>query len=191
VKRDAVLDATRALVIDGGFAAVTIEGVATRAGVSKVTIYNQFTDRTGLFTALIARETQWMEAGMTALAAPGATLRDRLVALEQGLTAFWARADVIRMDAQMVLAGDEHAALRGAFFNAGPAALEHGMTAMLAGLPDPPATARTLIALWRGVLPDATRFGTAPPPDGATRAAATIAAIDLVLRTIDAPPGTL
>jgi AcrR family transcriptional regulator len=46
--RAAVLDAARELLIEFGIQGVTIEGVASRSGVAKTTIYRQWTDRNQL-----------------------------------------------------------------------------------------------------------------------------------------------
>jgi AcrR family transcriptional regulator len=52
--RVAVLEAADDLLVERGFAGVTIEGIATRAGVAKQTIYRWWTSKTAiLFDALL------------------------------------------------------------------------------------------------------------------------------------------
>jgi AcrR family transcriptional regulator len=52
--RVAVLEAADDLLVERGFAGVTIEGIAARAGVAKQTIYRWWTSKTGiLFDALL------------------------------------------------------------------------------------------------------------------------------------------
>lgn len=51
--RAAVLDATRAELLRGGYGQLTIERVAVRAGVHKTTIYRRWESRTGLLTDLL------------------------------------------------------------------------------------------------------------------------------------------
>ena len=41
----AILDATLSLLVEVGFSALTIEGVATRAGVGKATIYRRWASK--------------------------------------------------------------------------------------------------------------------------------------------------
>ncbi|MEO1488476.1 MAG: helix-turn-helix domain-containing protein, partial [Pseudomonadota bacterium] len=44
-KRDAIVEAASDLFFEHGFAATSIEQIASLAGVSKVTIYNHFGDK--------------------------------------------------------------------------------------------------------------------------------------------------
>jgi len=54
--RERILDAARRLVVaPGGFAHFTMEAVAREAGVSRMTVYNQFTSRTRLLEAAFER----------------------------------------------------------------------------------------------------------------------------------------
>ncbi|WP_181832926.1 TetR/AcrR family transcriptional regulator [Bosea caraganae] len=55
---EAILDAARALFLEKGFAATSIDDIVARAGGSKATIYNLFGDKAGLFRALISRFTE-------------------------------------------------------------------------------------------------------------------------------------
>lgn len=54
-RKGAVLDATMAELVEKGFEAVTMLGVASRAGTSKESLYTWFGNRDGLFAALIER----------------------------------------------------------------------------------------------------------------------------------------
>ena len=55
-RREQLLDVTKALVVDEGFHAVSIEAVARRAGITRPIVYGHFQDLTGLLEALIDRE---------------------------------------------------------------------------------------------------------------------------------------
>lgn len=50
--RRIILDAARALFLERGYAATTIEAVADRAGVAVSTVYAAFTNKRGLLTAI-------------------------------------------------------------------------------------------------------------------------------------------
>jgi AcrR family transcriptional regulator len=82
-RRAQLLDVTKAIVAERGFHAVSIDGVAREAGITRPVVYGHFTDLPGLLEALVERE------GRRALAQLGAVLpaalgeddpRERLVA---------------------------------------------------------------------------------------------------------------
>jgi AcrR family transcriptional regulator len=55
-RREQLLDVAKAIVVERGFHAVSIEGVAREAGISRPIVYGHFEDLPGLLEALIARE---------------------------------------------------------------------------------------------------------------------------------------
>lgn len=56
-RREQLLDATRAIVVRGGFHAVSIEAVAREARITRPVVYGHFRDLDGLLEALVERET--------------------------------------------------------------------------------------------------------------------------------------
>ena len=66
-KKDLILDAAMALVIDKGYAKATISGVAKQAGIGRGTVYWHFDSKDELFYALTLREIENVTAGMEAL----------------------------------------------------------------------------------------------------------------------------
>src|SRR4051794_9276591 len=77
-RREQLLDATKAIAVEDGFHAVSIEAVARRAGISRPIVYGHFDDLGGLLEGLVERET---------IRAP-AQLPDALDQLLQALTAY-------------------------------------------------------------------------------------------------------
>ena len=55
-RREQLLDVTKAIVVERGFHAVSIEGVAREAGISRPIVYGHFHDLVGVLEALVARE---------------------------------------------------------------------------------------------------------------------------------------
>lgn len=55
-RREQILDVTRTIVDERGFHAVTIDGVAREAGITRPVVYGHFNDLPGLLHALIERE---------------------------------------------------------------------------------------------------------------------------------------
>ncbi|MFN2615951.1 MAG: TetR/AcrR family transcriptional regulator [Thermoleophilaceae bacterium] len=56
-RREQLLDATKEIVSEHGFHAVSIEAVARRAGITRPIVYGHFHDLAGLLEALVERET--------------------------------------------------------------------------------------------------------------------------------------
>ena len=56
-RREQLLDATKAIVGERGFHAVSIEAVAREAGITRPIVYGHFHDLNGLLEALVQRET--------------------------------------------------------------------------------------------------------------------------------------
>jgi len=56
-RREQLLDATKAIAVEDGFHAVSIEAVARRAGITRPIVYGHFDDLGGLLQALVERET--------------------------------------------------------------------------------------------------------------------------------------
>ncbi len=54
-RREQLLDTALVIALERGFHAVTIEGVAREAGVTRPVVYGQFVDLTALLTALLER----------------------------------------------------------------------------------------------------------------------------------------
>lgn len=55
-RREQILDVTRAIVGEKGFHAISIDGVAKRAGITRPVVYGHFDDLPGLLKALVERE---------------------------------------------------------------------------------------------------------------------------------------
>ncbi|MGR6317821.1 TetR family transcriptional regulator [Micromonospora soli] len=74
--RDAIVDAARAQAVAAGWDGVRMGGVATAAGVSRQTVYNEFSSKAGLAEALARREVDRFVAEVrSALDAHGADVR--------------------------------------------------------------------------------------------------------------------
>jgi AcrR family transcriptional regulator len=88
-RRKAILEAARALAVEGGMAAVQIAPVAARAGIAAGTVYRYFPSKTELVGAVMAAVSERELAAMRAAAdaAPGP-----LSALAAAVTTFAARA---------------------------------------------------------------------------------------------------
>jgi AcrR family transcriptional regulator len=153
-RREQLLDVAKAIVVDRGFHAVSIEAVAREAGISRPIVYGHFQDLDGVLEALIAREGQRALAQLGEVLPAALAVRDprkRLVAALAGYL------EAVRADPQtwqLVLMPQEGApgALheriaqgRAAVVDQLAAALGPGSGA--AESPDPELMARLLTAL--------------------------------------------
>ncbi|OYU13853.1 MAG: hypothetical protein CFE37_13980 [Alphaproteobacteria bacterium PA4] len=68
-RRDEILDAAAAMVMADGVSAVSMEAVARAAGISKALVYNYFSSRSTLLSALLRRTVACFEAEGAAAAA--------------------------------------------------------------------------------------------------------------------------
>src|SRR3954471_13098917 len=57
-RREQLLDATKAIAVEDGFHAVSIEAVAREAGITRPIVYGHFDDLGGLLEALVERESR-------------------------------------------------------------------------------------------------------------------------------------
>jgi AcrR family transcriptional regulator len=81
--RAALIEATLAIVDERGFAAVTLNDVAARAGVTKGSIYSNFRGKGDLLWEAVGRKQRFV----TPKSAPGASLRDHARAAATALVA--------------------------------------------------------------------------------------------------------
>jgi AcrR family transcriptional regulator len=85
--RDALLAAADALIGEHGVDAVTMEAVASRAGVGKGTVFRRFESREGLMAAVLDRSETAFQAAILSgppPLGPGAEPMERLLALGHG-----------------------------------------------------------------------------------------------------------
>ncbi len=129
-KREAIVTAAIGAFFDHGFAAVSIEQIAAKASVSKVTIYNQFGDKRGLFTAAVEAECGRMETYFSIDDTTSGNWRDRLTAIGHGMVAFLSRPEMIQFERRIAAETVHDPEIGAAFLAAGP----HRMKKALAGV---------------------------------------------------------
>jgi len=171
-KRSAILDAASAQFFEVGFAATSIEQVAADAGVSKVTIYNQFGDKQALFAAAVTRECEAMREHLSIEVQAGDSLRARLTAIGEGITAFLSRSRMIQFERRIAAETQHNPSLRDAFMDNGPRAMLQTFTALLdqmaergeVEIADRELAAEQFVAMCKGLGDLERRFGAAPDP---------------------------
>lgn len=120
-KRDAIVAAARDVFFDVGYEAASIEAIAAIAGVSKVTIYNHFGGKPGLFGAAVKQECAAMaDHVMVDEPCEKRPIRERLLELGETFRAFTSRPEILRFDRRMAAEADRDPTMGSAFLDAGP-----------------------------------------------------------------------
>jgi len=156
----AILDAGWTLFLAQGVEATPIEAIAAQAGVSKVTLYTYFPDKTALFRAAVEREMARIEAAQAAAGAgqPDAPIADRLTGFGTGLMQFLSSKPAI--DFYSAVAGElrRHPDLARAFYDLGPGRTKANLAGLIRDAVgrhelracDPDYAAEALFGLWQG-----------------------------------------
>jgi TetR/AcrR family transcriptional repressor of mexJK operon len=160
-KRLAALDAGWSLFLEHGVSATTVESIAAKAGVSKVTLYKYYPDKPALFRAAVLREMERIEAAQGAHGADDAAapVADRLRGFGMGIMAFLTSPPAI--DFYAAVAGElrRHPDLARAFYDLGPGRTRGNLARLIEGAAargelvcaDPERAAEELFGLWQGL----------------------------------------
>ena len=175
-KREAMIAAASRAFFDHGFAATSIEQVAADAGVSKVTVYNHFGDKRGLFTAAVECECEKMRDQFAAAPEMRGSLRDRLIAIGEAMVSFLSRPEMVQFERRIAAEIELDPAIGATFLAAGPHRMKKAFAALLTSLnaageisvEDPELAAEQFAAMCKGMGDLERRFG-APVDDARNR----------------------
>jgi len=157
-KRDAILQAGWALFLERGVGAVSIDAIAARAGVSKMTVYKHFDDKHALFEQAVSHEMHVIERAQSTVSEDRIDdIESRLRAFGVGIMSYLATGAAI--DFYNVLAGElrRHPDVARTFYEVGPAQTISNLAAILRdaeaelAIDDPVRAAEALFGLWQGV----------------------------------------
>ena len=158
-KAAAIIEAGWKLFLERGVEGVSVEAIAARARVSKVTFYRHFPDKISLFEAGVLHETEQIEAFQQVGGnESGSDLGSILRQFGLGLMGFLVSDPAV--DFYNSLAGElrRHEELARRFYNVGPGRTRANLAAILeqAGqrgeldIEDPLEAAEHLFGLWQG-----------------------------------------
>lgn len=167
LKRQKILEAAAQSFFEGGFASTAIEQVAADAGVSKVTIYNQFGDKRALFTAAVKCECEKMRGYFSLAEMPPGSIRERLTAIGEAMLAFLHRPEMIQFERRIAAETEHEPAIGEAFLEAGPWRMKQAFSAWLGhacaagelAIADTDLAAEQFVALCKGMGDLEHRFG--------------------------------
>ena len=171
-KRELILAAAGALFFERGILATTMDLVAERAGVSKMTVYAHFADKPALLTAVFNRAHERFRLPELANGEDLKTSVEYLNDFGEQVVAFLTRPQLIKSAQMMAESAAEHPALAAAFYAAGPEKMLGKVTSFLRSLgernlvtiDDPALAAEQLIAAWLGLSQLRQSLGVANPP---------------------------
>lgn len=181
--------AAGALFLERGIATTTMEAVAERASVSKMTLYSHFSDKPALLSAVFERN-------LNAIDLPNLTERsdlspsDRLCEFGERLVGFLTRPEIVRSGRILAASADDFPALAAAFYAAGPGKVLSRLAPFLRALdeagdivvPDAELAAEQLAAAWLGVSQLKQSLGVAGQPSPAGIALRVRRATETMLR---------
>ena len=159
-KVEAIIDASWRLFLARGVEAVTVDTIASKAGVAKMTLYAYFPDKRALFQEGVRREMAKIEAAQALApeASKDTSLRDVLIAFGTGIMTFLTGAGAV--DFYSALSGElrRDAELSRMFYEAGPGRTHANLAAILASplagalhIDDPLGAAELLFGMWQGM----------------------------------------
>lgn len=165
-KRGAILAAATAEFFERGYEAARIEAIATKAGVSKVTVYSHFRTKEALFTAAVEGECEKIR-GQLLFDDGHAPLKERLAAFGHAMIAFLSRPEMVRFEQRIAAETERHPELGRCFLEAGPMRMKRALADLLerarqrgelVGLPDPLLAAEQFASLVKGMADIERRF---------------------------------
>lgn len=176
-KRRAIIEAAAQHFFRDGYAATSIEQVAADAGVSKVTIYNQFGDKRALFAASVEAECEKMRGHFSLEAMLQGSIRERMTAIGEAIYAFLFRLEMIQFERRIAAETEHEPAIGAAFLEAGPRRMKHAFAAWLRhaeasgelAMADPELAAEQFVALCKGMGDIERRFGAEVTPENRDR----------------------
>ncbi|WP_444899897.1 TetR/AcrR family transcriptional regulator [Microbulbifer sp. VAAC004] len=119
-KRQAILDAAKELFLTKGFAATSVDAVASAAGVSKLTVYSHFSDKETLFSAAITSRCEMMMPLPIFDLKEGDSVAKVLERIGQAFLSMVDSEDSIRLLRLLCALAAQESKLAQLFFDAGP-----------------------------------------------------------------------
>ncbi|PNR68968.1 TetR/AcrR family transcriptional regulator [Xanthomonas oryzae] len=171
-KRAAILGAARAMFMELGYAGVSMDGIAARAGVSKLTVYSHFGDKESLFSEAIRAQCQHMMPDDLFDHAPKGALRDQLTEIAHAFFAMVSTESAISTHRMMMAPGTGDVHIREMFWDAGPKRTQRALADFLSTrvadgqleIPDVTRAASQFFSLLKGELYALMMCGLQGPP---------------------------
>lgn len=153
-----IIDAASELFVELGFQATTLDKIAQRAKISKLSIYRHFDNKEALFSAAIVAGCHQLFAPQALLEGVDGSVEDQLMAVGSLLLRTLLRSDVSSVEAMVMADKTNQKSLSKLHYEAGPAhviaqievLLRQLHAKQLLNVPDPLQSARLFTALFKG-----------------------------------------
>jgi TetR/AcrR family transcriptional regulator, mexJK operon transcriptional repressor len=189
-KRAAILEAAKRLFLGAGYGATSMDAVAAEAGVSKLTVYNHFSDKQTLFREAVAAVGEAYLPHELFEVRAKATLRDQLLMIGRRFHALVNGPESIAAMRTVTAEARVSNEVGPIFYEAGPARCLNEMTHFLEGVraagklavPDPHRAASHFFAMLKGEAHMCLLMGFRDPPSAAEVEVHVKDVIDVFLR---------
>jgi TetR/AcrR family transcriptional repressor of mexJK operon len=189
-KLEAILDAAYDLFSDHGIAATTMDSIAERARVSKMTVYANFPDKPALLAAVFDRRIKAMNVPDLPVGSDLNLSLERLVEFGELIVSTLTRPETVRVTRLMAVESAEQPRLAAVFYAAGRGEMLKRVAAFLKALTergvlaidDSELAADQLIGAWVGMPALRQSLGVAGPPSSNAIAKRVRYAIDTLVR---------
>ncbi|HFH2546592.1 TPA: TetR/AcrR family transcriptional regulator [Klebsiella aerogenes] len=153
-----IIDAASELFVELGFQATTLDKIAQRAKISKLSIYRHFDNKEALFSAAIVAGCHQLFAPQALLEGVEGSVEDQLMAVGSLLLRTLLRSDVSSVEAMVMADKTNQKSLSKLHYEAGPVhviaqietLLRQLHAKQLLNVPDPFQSARLFAALFKG-----------------------------------------
>ena len=189
-KFEAILDAAYALFLERGIAATSMDAVAERACVSKMTVYANFQDKPALLSATFERRVKLLHLVDLPVGPDLESSLEHLIKVGETIVAVATRPEAVRMTRLLAEGADQHPKLAAAFFAAGRGELLKRIAEFLTSLTargflslrDPDLAAEQLMGAWFGVSVLRQSLGVSGPPSPSAIAKGVRYAVETMVR---------
>ncbi|WP_144171495.1 TetR/AcrR family transcriptional regulator [Pseudomonas sp. Kh13] len=132
-KREAILEAAKALFLSLGYANTSMDAVAAAAGVSKLTVYSHFTDKQTLFCSAVMATCQIQLPDLLFEYPEGVPVEEVLLTIARGFQALISSDEAVKLSRLIMAQGSLDPSFGEYFYEAGPKRVLSGMEALLRG----------------------------------------------------------
>ncbi|MEX5586202.1 TetR/AcrR family transcriptional regulator [Pseudomonas urmiensis] len=130
-KREAILEAAKALFLSLGYANTSMDAVAAAAGVSKLTVYSHFTDKQTLFGSAVMATCQTQLPELIFELPDCVPLDQVLLNIARGFQALISSDESVKLSRLIIALGSQDPGFGQFFYEAGPKQVLGEMEALL------------------------------------------------------------